>query len=121
MVLIGYEDNELFFEIKSPKPNKGQCIEVTERLLHIHSLRNNGPPKVYTYYAMAYNPYGDDRSSYKHSFAINYMDIRNQVVIGKEFWEIVGGIGTYEELLEIYREVGKEKGPDMIKQLALGF
>jgi hypothetical protein len=35
-----FEDNhgrEYFFEIKSPKPNKGQCLEVTERLLRIHA------------------------------------------------------------------------------------
>jgi hypothetical protein len=28
---------------------------------------------------------------------------------------------TYEENLSIYQEVGKEKGPDMLDQLALGY
>jgi len=113
--------NELFFEMKSPKPNKGQCVEVTDRLLQIHAIKRTTPPRVRTYYAMAYNPYGDDKSSYKHNFAVNYLDLKNQVVIGKEFWDIVGGAGTYETVLEIYREVGKEKGPDMIDKLALGY
>jgi hypothetical protein len=49
------------------------------------------------------------------------MDMANQVLIGKEFWDLVGGDRTYETVLEIYREVGREKGPDMIDQLALGY
>jgi len=115
------DGNELFFEIKSPKPNKGQCLEVADRMLQIHAIKGVGAPKVRTYYAMAYNPYGDDKAHYKHSFALNYMDVNNQVLIGKEFWEMVGGRGTYEEVLEIYREVGREKGSDMLDQLALGY
>ena len=36
---------------------------------------------------MAYNPYENDKSSYKHSLAMSYMDLNNEVVIGKEFWK----------------------------------
>ncbi len=114
------EDNEYFFEIKSPKPNKGQCLEATDRLLHIHAIKRLSPPRVNTFFAMAYNPYGD-KKHYNHSFTKSYMDLENQVLIGKEFWDLVGGSGTYEEVLGIYREVGKEKGPDMIDQLALRY
>jgi len=113
--------NEIFFEIKSPKPNKGQCLEAMDRLLQIHAIMRCGLPKVRTYYAMAYNPYGDDKRDYAHSFSKQYMDLRNQVLIGKEFWDLIGGKGTYKKVLEIYREVGKEKGPDMIDQLALSY
>jgi hypothetical protein len=49
------------------------------------------------------------------------MDFENEVLIGKEFWDIVGGPGTYEEILSIYQEVGREKGPDMLDQLAMGY
>lgn len=113
--------NKLYFEIKSPKPNKGQCLEAIERLLQIHAIKNQGPPKTQTYYAMAYNPWGVDKKDYNHSFAINYMDVKNQVRIGKEFWDMVGGLGTYEDVLSIYQTVGKEKGPDLVDQLALGY
>lgn len=113
--------NEIFMEIKSPKPNKGQCLEVTDRLLQIHAIRNQGPPKVKTFFAMAYNPYGNERTDYKHSFTMNYLDFKNQVLIGREFWELVGGPGAFEEVLDIYREVGKEKGSDMLDQLALNY
>jgi len=121
LYLLDHDGNEIFFEIKSPKPNKGQCLEVADRLLHIHAIRGKGPPSVRTYYAMAYNPYGLDKSSYNHSFTLRYMDLTNQVLIGNEFWNLVGGSGTYEEVLEIYREIGREKGPDMLDQLALDY
>lgn len=115
------EGNKLYFEIKSPKPNKGQCLEATERLLQIHAITGQGPPKTQTYYAMAYNPYGVDKKDYDHSFTLGYMDVENQVKIGKEFWDMLGGKGTYEDVLSIYKQVGMEKGPDLVDQLALGY
>lgn len=122
LYILTHDEQELFFEIKSPKPNKGQCLEATERLLEFHALKKISFPKVQTYYAMAYNPYGIEKSTYKHSFTINYMDIRKQVLIGKEFWELVGNDpNTYNEVLDIYRKIGREKGPEMIDKLALGY
>ena len=44
-----------------------------------------------------------------------------EVLIGSEFWDLIGGTGTYDEILAIYQKVGKEKGPDMLDQLALGY
>ncbi|MYA87817.1 MAG: TdeIII family type II restriction endonuclease [Boseongicola sp. SB0662_bin_57] len=97
---IKKEDNtELYIEIKSPKPNKGQCLEATGRLLQIHGITYKQYPKVEAYFASAYNPWGIAKSTYSHSFSINYMDLKNEVLIGKEFWELVGGAGTYEEVL----------------------
>lgn len=112
---------ELFFEIKSPKPNKGQCLEATGRLLQIQAITYSKYPKVKTFYATAYNPYGLSKSDYNHNLVLEYMDIKQEVLIGKEFWDKIGGKGTYEDLLQIYQEVGKEKGPDMLDQLALGY
>lgn len=112
---------EWFFEIKSPKPNKGQCLEATGRLLQIQAITHEKYPKTKAFYATAYNPYGVDKSTYRHSFVVNYMDLANEVLVGKEFWDLIGGKGTYEEVLSIYQEVGKEKGSDMLDQLALGY
>ncbi len=114
------KDEEYYFEIKSPKPNKGQGIEVTDRLLRTHAIRQHGPPKVNTYFAMAYNPYGT-RGDYNHSFAVSHLDMQHQVLIQEEFWDIVGGKGTYPQLLEIYSEVGREKGRQVMKRLGYDF
>ena len=110
-----------FFEIKSPKPNKGQCLEIAERLLRVHAITQEKRPKVNAYFAMAYNPYGPQRENYRHSFSLQYLDMENEVLIGEEFWQIIGGKGTYEELLDIYREVGQEKSKAMMDALLFGF
>lgn len=119
--IVTHNDTEIFIEIKSPKPNKGQCLEAMNRILQIHGLTHQKYPKIKAYFAMAYNPYGIEKSTYKHSFPLQYMDMENEVLLGKEFWNLVGGSETYEEVLGIYQEVGREKGPDMLDQLALGY
>ena len=121
LYIVQKDGTELFIEIKSPKPNKGQCLESTSRLLQIHGLTHERYPNARAFYATAYNPYGIDKSAYKHSFVRNYMDLENEVLLGKEFWDLIGGEGTYEEVLGIYQEVGREKGPDMLDQLALRY
>ncbi|HID85182.1 MAG TPA: TdeIII family type II restriction endonuclease [Anaerolineales bacterium] len=108
---------EYFFELKSPRPNKGQCLEVTQRLLRAHALRRAPRPQVQAFYAMAYNPYGEDREDYAHSIALNYLDMEHEALLGREFWEFLGGEGTYEELLNIYCEVGNEHGKALLDAL----
>jgi hypothetical protein len=117
LFLEDFEGNEIYFEMKSPKPNKDQCTRATGRLLLVHAIRRQAPKSVRTYYAMAYNPYGDRRDHYDHNFALRYLDIDNEVLIADEFWDLVGGPGTSKEVLEIYQEVGREKGPDIIANL----
>jgi hypothetical protein len=112
---------EHYFEIKSPKPNKGQCLEITERLLRIHAIKQANRPRVNAYFAMGYNPYGSSKASYTHSFALQYLDIENQLLLGEEFWTYIGGKGTFEELLEVYQEVGHEMSKAIIDELAFNF
>jgi len=119
--ILTNEDRRLFFEIKSPMPNKGQCLEVTQRLLRFHLVCGKPRPSVSAYFAMGYNPYGGDRADYRWSFGINYTSFTDSVLIGQEFWQLVGGPTAYEELLEIYQEVGREKAKYMIDALAFGF
>ena len=51
---------------------------------------------------------------------VSDLDMKNQILLEDEFWDIVGGKGTFTELLEIYREVGEEKGRQIIKRLGYG-
>ncbi|RUT07966.1 hypothetical protein DSM106972_022260 [Dulcicalothrix desertica PCC 7102] len=121
LYILAKDGKEFLFEIKSPKPNKGQCLEVTQRLLKFHLLQGKNRPELQAFYAMPYNPYGMTRSSYKYSFAQKYTPFNEAVIIGDEFWNIVGGTGAYEELLEIYLEVGQDKSKYMLDALAFGF
>lgn len=121
LYILADNGTEYLFEIKAPKPNKGQCLEVIQRLLRFHLLRGTNRPQVQAYYAMPYNPYGVTKADYKWSQARNYLPFDKAVVIGDEFWNIVGGGTAYEELLEIYLEVGREKSKYMLDALAFGF
>jgi Type II restriction endonuclease, TdeIII len=121
LYILGKDGTEFIFEIKGPKPNKGQCLEVTQRLLRFHLLRGENRPQVQAYYAMPYNPYGATKADYKWSQAIYCLPFREAVVIGNEFWKILGAETAYEELLEIYLEVGSEKSKYMLDALAFGF
>ncbi len=47
------------------------------------------------------------------------MDLEEEVLIGKEFWDMVGGNGTYEEILSIYQEVGKAKGARYVRSISI--
>ena len=115
------DGTEVYFEIKSPYPGRPQCLELTRRLLRTHLIRNARCPRVQAYFAMAYNPYGPDRADYKWPYALNYMPFDQVVLIGQEFWSMVGGPSTYLEVLDIYQEVGKEKGKYIVDALAFGF
>lgn len=97
----------MYFEMKSPKPNKDQCLNAIRRHLIIHAA--NKQKNVKTFFAMAYNPWGKNREDYNHSFAKSYLDLKNHVLIGKEFWDFIGGTNTYESLLNIYKDVGHLK------------
>ena len=61
------------------------------------------------YYALPFNPYGE-RENYAHPHPKRWFDMINDeaVLMGKEFWDIVGGEGAYEAVIEIFKEVGKE-------------
>ncbi|MEH2434096.1 MAG: TdeIII family type II restriction endonuclease [Nostoc sp.] len=121
LYILAKNGTEFLFEIKAPKPNKGQCLEVLQRLLRFHLLRGVNRPQLQAYYAMPYNPYGVTKADYKWTQAKSYLPFEEAVIIGNEFWNIVGGATAYEELLEIYLEVGRDKSKYMLDALAFGF
>jgi type II restriction endonuclease TdeIII len=101
---IGGEEH--YFEIKSAKPNKGQCIEMKQRLLTVLAIRRSAG--VYARWGVPYNPYGS-ATAYGHPYPKRFFDFGSEVRLGSEFWNFLGDDGhTYELLLDLYREVGSE-------------
>jgi len=103
--------SEHFFEIKSGKPNKGQCIEMKERLLTAFAIGRN--ENAYWWWGVPYNPYGT--SPYTHAYALPFFDFTTEVMLGEQFWEFVGGEGTYEGLLGVYARVGERYAPEIAR------
>jgi hypothetical protein len=95
------------FELKAPLPNSDQTKVSKEKLLKLYSM---DPLQVdAAYYALPYNPY-KTRSNYKWSFPARWFNMKEDkaVLIGDEFWEKVGGLGTYQSFIDAINEIGKE-------------
>lgn len=111
--LEGADGNSIYFEIKSPFPNKDQCLTTTRKHLTLHCITKHAFPKVQTYYGMAYNPYGE--GEYRHSFAVKHLDIKNHLLVGRPFWNLLGGTGAYEDVVKVFQKVGMHGGTKTIE------
>lgn len=99
---------ETYFELKSPQPNKEQCIRMTRNHLLIHCIKRKTFPHVRTHVGMAYHPSGEGKPYTSH-FATTYLDTKHHVLLGRAFWDYLGGAGAYDDVLSIYRKVGRDK------------
>jgi hypothetical protein len=95
-----------YMSIKTVKPNIDQTSVAKEDILRL-TINDNS---CNAYYGLYYNPYGEDRKSYAHAPPMGIFDFHNDdvVLIGKEYWDTLGGSGCYEEILKIAKKVGAE-------------
>jgi len=95
------------FELKAPLPNSDQTKVSKEKILKLYSMK---PCQIdEAYYALPYNPYGT-RENYSWSFPARWFNMKEDkvVLIGEEFWEKIGGLGTYKAFIEAVNEIGRE-------------
>jgi|SRR5690625_25954 len=97
---------DLFFSMKTVKPNLDQTERAKRDLLELIAMN----PDHKAYFVLPYNPYGEEREKYNFTIPFKIFDMRNDpsVLIGKDFWDLLGGEGTYEDLLEVFEEVGED-------------
>lgn len=90
---------EHFVSIKTVKPNIDQTAQAKKDLLLI-KLSN---PDSNVFFGLYYNPYGEKRESYKPKAAAKIFDFTKDevVLVGKEYWDTIGGDGAYEKILKI--------------------
>ena len=67
-------------------------------------MNRKGITGAQAFLGLTYNPFLT-RRKYGHSFTKQIMDLDNQVLIGHEMWDMIGGVGTFEALLEIIDDV----------------
>jgi len=100
-------------ELKTPKSNKSVFKGEKRKLLQVRALLikrflHKEIDQIHTCFVFSYNPYHDlENFIVKWPFGKKYLDYRYDLMIGKEFWDFIGGFGTYKELLDICRDVGK--------------
>lgn len=96
-------NDEYYIEIKTAKPNIDVFAKSKEKLLQWVALRKK---KVNTLLAIPYNPYHPE--PYSRFTLQGYLDDEKELYVADKFWELLGGKGTYKEILDIFDEVGKE-------------
>lgn len=95
------------FELKAPLPNSDQTKVSKEKILKLYSMK---PCQIDgAYYALPYNPFGK-RENYSWAFPARWFDMKKDkiVLIGDEFWEKIGGLGTYKVFIDAINEIGEE-------------
>lgn len=95
------------FELKAPLPNSDITKVSKEKILKLYSM---DPPQVDgAYFALPYNPYGV-REKYDWSFPARWFDMKKDLVvlIGDEFWDKIGGLGTYQTFIAAVNEIGRD-------------
>ncbi len=95
------------FELKAPLPNSDQTKVSKEKLLKLYAMST--PQIDAAYFALPYNPYGQ-KEDYSWSFPNRWFNMKKDtaVLIGDEFWEKIGGAGTYQAFIEAVNEISAE-------------
>jgi len=103
-----------YMSIKTVKPNIDQTAAAKQDLLRL----TLADPMCKAYFGLYYNPYGEERRTYAHNPPMGIFDFHTDeaVLIGKDYWDTLGGSGCYETVLEIAKEVGAETR-DMLEKL----
>lgn len=99
---------ECYIELKSVKPNKNEMRAAKRDLLDILAMRQKvkNLQNVHVYLALPFNPYF--RGHYRRWTVTKFFRAGQDLLVGEEFWDLLGGEGTYKQLLGIFKDVGSE-------------
>ena len=98
----------LFVELKTPLPNLDIAAESKRKVLYfLAMMHRQGLTGAQAFLGLTYNPYVT-RDQYKHALTRRIMDMEKEVLIGSETWDLIGGPGTYDAMLEIIAEINPE-------------
>lgn len=113
-VFLETEGDELYlFDIKTAKPNAGGFKEFKRTLLEWVAcvLANNPNAKINSVIAIPYNPYFPN--DYNRWTMRGMLDLQYELKVAEEFWDFLGGEGTYVQLLDVFERVGIELRPEI--------
>lgn len=69
-------------------------------------LANNPKADINTFIAIPYNPYEPEPCT--RWTMRGMLDLDNELKVADEFWDFLGGKGTYKDLLDCFERVGIE-------------
>jgi type II restriction enzyme len=114
---------ETFIEMKGPDPNKKEVRAAKEDLLRVVAIQKR-----------KYSTVSDFNSGARIVFGITYNNIAPKqyknwkvsplfedgkgLFVGKDFWNMMGGSGTYQDLMELIPTINNTLFPDIDKKLS---
>ena len=118
LFLISNRNEVFMFDLKTVKPNKGDFISYKRNMLEWLAVYFYQHPKakIYTVIAIPYNPY--EPKPYARWTMKGMLDLKEEVMVGEEFWNFLGGKGAYADLLDCFEKAGIELRPEIDKYFA---
>jgi type II restriction enzyme len=103
------------FDLKTAKPNISNFKDFKRTLLEWIAiyLSGNSTANVHSYIAIPYNPY--EPRPYERWTLKGMLDLDNELKVAEEFWDFLGGKGTYPELLDCFERAGIKLRPEIDK------
>ena len=108
-VYLESNEGEIYLiDIKTAKPNKGGFKEFKRTLLEWTAtvLAENPTAKINTLIAIPYNPY--EPKPYSRWTMAGMLDLEKELKVAEEFWDFLGGEGSYNDLLGCFERIGIE-------------
>ena len=111
------DGTEYYFELKSAKPNINEFTGIKKQMLDWIAMRGSENPKakVKTIVAIPYNPY--EPKPYERWTLQGLFDLKEEVLVGVEFCDLLGGKNTYEDLLKVFEQAGLELYDEIDKKM----
>ncbi len=106
---VKIKDAENYVDITSAKPNMKEFVALKLKLLRWTALRlsQDRNAKVFTRLAIPYNPYHPE--PYERWTLKGLYDLeKGEILVGEEFWNFVANDNIYEELLDVFQNVGEK-------------
>ena len=108
-----YDEELYLIDVKTVKPNIGSFISHKRTLLEwiaVETAKQDNR-NIHSLIAMPNNPY--EPKPYRSWQLRGMLDLNFELLVGKEFWDFVGGEGAYENLLDCFEVAGNILRPEI--------
>ncbi|MDX2077391.1 MAG: TdeIII family type II restriction endonuclease [bacterium] len=101
------------FDLKTAKPNAGMFKDFKRTLLEWVAIYLSDYPQanIHSAISIPYNPYAPE--PYTRWTLRGMLDLDNELYVAEQFWDFIGGDGSYDHLLTIFESVGIELRPEI--------